>query len=212
MTDDQVRRTEYHHGNLPTALVQAARQIIEEQGVEALSLRAAARKALVSHGAPYHHFTNKAAMLAAVATEGFQELAEAILREQWQYTQDDYLGRVVAVGRAYLDFAIRAPAVFRLMFRPELIRPWEHAELRSAESRAFNCLSAAIAECQAHGQLPGNDPLLLSLAAWSSVHGFASLWIEGVLAETPLKDARFDEVSPELLRYIMLGLSSFHPW
>ena len=205
---DSQRRSDYHHGNLPTALVKAAREIVETQGVDAVSLRAVTRQANVSHGAPYHHFAGKAAILAAVAAAGFDELRSAIRTEQANYAPDDYYGRVVAVGAAYVTFARRCPAIFRLMFRPELTRPNNYPPLKEAEARTFGCLVEAIVVCQTAGLLPGRDPLPPSLAAWSTVHGFATLWIEDVLGETPLGGQSFESMAPELLKFIMLGLSS----
>jgi AcrR family transcriptional regulator len=202
------QQPDYHHGNLPAALVQAARQIIEAEGVDALSLRAVARRAGVSHAAPYHHYPNKAAMVAAVAASGFDEMLAVIRAEQANFAPDDSLGRVVAIGTAYVTFARRSPAIFKLMFRPELTRPDDYPPLKEAEARTFGSLLEAISVCQAEGKLPGADPLPLSLAAWSTVHGFATLWIEDVLAETPLGSLPFEDMAPELLRFIMLGLAA----
>jgi AcrR family transcriptional regulator len=204
-------RPDYHHGNLPAALVQAAREIVESQGVDALSLRRVARQAKVSHGAPYHHFAGKAELLAAVAADGFDQMLAAIRAEQAKYDSDDHFGRVVAVGAAYVTFARQSPAIFRLMFRPELTHPNDYPPLKEAEARTFGSLVDAIIACQQAGLLPGSDPLPPSLAAWSTVHGFATLWIEDVLAETPLGAQSFETMAPELLKFIMLGLAAPRP-
>ncbi len=208
MTDAPESHPDYHHGNLPAALVDAARRIIEADGVDALSLRAVARRAGVSHAAPYHHYPNKAAMVAAVAASGFDEMLSTIRGEQAKYPADDHLGRVVAVGTAYVTFARQSPAIFKLMFRPELTRPDDYPPLKEAEARTFGSLVEAITICQMRGLLPGANPLPLSLAAWSTVHGFATLWIEDVLAETPLGAMPFEQLAPDLLRFIMLGLAA----
>ncbi len=204
-------RADYHHGNLPVALVAAARRIVQSQGVDALSLRAVAREAKVSHGAPYHHFAGKAEMLAAVATEGFDAMVAAIQAEQSLRPADDFRGRVVAVGTAYVTFAREFPAIFRLMFRPELTRPSVYPPLQEAEARTFGTLVEAIAACQASGDLPGADPLPAALACWSAVHGFSLLWIEGVIAETPLGAQPFEQLALELMGYIMRGVSAPPP-
>src|SRR5262245_27538318 len=134
----------YHHGNLRPALVNAGLRLLESEGVRALSLRAVARKARVSHTAPYHHFRGKAELLAAVAAMGFDRLVELIGQEAPRAKADDPLARLYAVGRGYLRFALTHPSIFRLMFRPELIRPVEHLLLQQAEGRAFGALMEAI--------------------------------------------------------------------
>ena len=199
----------YHHGDLGTALLAAARGIVEHEGVGELSLRAVARRAGVSHSAPYHHFADKAALLAAVAAAGFDQLVSEIEGEQRRRSPDDYAGKVVAVGTAYVRFALQNPAIFRLMFRPELTLPARHAELRAAESRAFGTLVAALAECQARGLVPGTDPLPAAMSCWSTVHGFSMLWIDQVTAETPLGELPLDRLAQHVLETIMHGVVAF---
>jgi AcrR family transcriptional regulator len=199
----------YHHGHLRSALLAAARSIVEQEGVAELSLRAVARRAGVSHSAPYHHFADKAAVLAAVAAAGFEELVGEIEAEQRRGLRENSVGKVVAVGTAYVRYAIAHPAIFRLMFRPELTLPAEHPELREAESRAFGTLVAALAECQANGLVPGADPLPAAMSCWSTVHGFAMLWIDQVAAETPLGQLPLDRLAQHVLQTIMVGVSTF---
>src|SRR5262245_58895526 len=116
----------YHHGNLRPALIDAAMQILQRQGMDAVSLRAVARHARVSHSAPYHHFANEAALLAAMATAGFERMIEAIQFEVARTAKDDPWERLRATGRAYVLFAVQQPSVFRIMFRPELTLPADH--------------------------------------------------------------------------------------
>ncbi|HET8576665.1 MAG TPA: helix-turn-helix domain-containing protein, partial [Methylomirabilota bacterium] len=98
------RRGRYHHGDLPRALVAAAVSLVEREGVDALTLRGAARKAGVSQAAPYRHFADKQALLAAVAEEGFKALSEAMRRASAPH-EGDPLGRFRALGEAYVEFA-----------------------------------------------------------------------------------------------------------
>src|ERR1700674_5400381 len=95
----------YHHGDLPAALLRAAGKTLEKHGPAGLSLRAAARRAGVSHNAPYRHFPGREALLAALAAEGFAMLAERLRGQP---------GR--AMGEAYVRFALEHPQRFRLMF------------------------------------------------------------------------------------------------
>lgn len=176
----------YHHGALRGALIEAGVAIVERAGVEALSLRAVARGAGVSHSAPYHHFATKSELLAAVAAAGFDRLVRTIDEVAAEATLRCHLDGLRAVGTGYLRFALSHPGVFRLMFRPELTRPADHPVLLEAEARAFGKLLAMIVACQSAGELPGKDPLPLAAACWSTVHGLAVLHVEQVLGETPL--------------------------
>ena len=179
-------KSTYHHGSLRAALIGAGLTIVERTGVEALSLRAVAREAAVSHSAPYHHFATKSELLAAVAAAGFDRMVETIDQVAGQMAPTCQLDGLRAVGTGYLQFALTHPGVFRLMFRPELTRPADHPVLLEAEARAFGKLLATIVACQAAGELPGADPRPLAAACWSTVHGLAVLHVEQVLSETPL--------------------------
>lgn len=176
----------YHHGDLRRALVEAGLAIVRSQGVEALSLRAVARRAKVSHSAPYHHFHDKANLLAAVAAAGFDLLTATIESTATRAQVRTGIEALRAVGQGYLTFAFENAAIFRLMFRPELTRPADHPVLQEAEARTFGKLMEAITLCQQLGELPGRDPLPPAASCWSMVHGLAVLHVEQVLAETPL--------------------------
>ena len=176
----------YHHGDLRRALIDAGLALVERDGVAALTLRAVARRAKVSHNAPYHHFGTKAELLAAVAAAGFDRLVATIAQATVDHPPRTTLDGLRAVGVGYLQFALGHPAVFRLMFRPELTHPAAHPLLRDAEARAFGTLFTAIKAAQRAGELPGLDPSAAAAFCWSAVHGLAVLHVEGVLQETPL--------------------------
>ncbi|WP_422738284.1 TetR/AcrR family transcriptional regulator [Micromonospora sp. WMMD729] len=158
----------YHHGDLRRALLDAALEAIGEVGPAALSLRDLARRAGVSHAAPAHHFGDKAGLLTALATQGFERLTQALVA-----AGDDLL----AAGVAYVDFAVAHRAYFEVMFRPELHRP-DDPELTAARERAGSALRSGVAARGASGDI-GRD----SLAAWSIAHGFATLWLAGALPD-----------------------------
>jgi AcrR family transcriptional regulator len=157
----------YHHGDLRRALLEAALQAIAEVGPAAVSLRDLARRTGVSHAAPAHHFGDKAGLLTAVATDGFRRLA-ATLRQVYQAT-----GSFLEVGVAYVGFAVTHRAYFEVMFRPELYRP-DDPELVQARDQARALLYPPAAE--AAGE-PGTDGMRAAVAAWSLVHGLATLWL-----------------------------------
>ncbi|WFF02875.1 TetR/AcrR family transcriptional regulator [Micromonospora sp. WMMD964] len=159
----------YHHGDLRRALLVAAQEAIEEVGPTALSLRDLARRAGVSHAAPAHHFGDKAGLLTALAAEGFDRLAQALVR-----ADDDLL----EAGVAYVDFAVRHRAYFEVMFRPELHRA-DDPELLAARERAGAALRSGVAALPGGGAPADTDRD--ALAAWSIAHGFATLWLAGAL-------------------------------
>jgi len=162
----------YHHGDLRRAVLAAAVATITEAGPAGVSLRDLARRAGVSHAAPAHHFGDKAGVLSAVAAEGFDLLADE-LTAALQGTQD-----FLEVGVAYVRFAVQHRAHFEVMFRPDLYHPDDGAVL-AARDRASEALASGI------GSLPdkqaGPDARLAGIAAWSLVHGFATLWLNGAL-------------------------------
>ena len=195
----------YHHGDLRRALLAAGLDIVRSSGVEALSLRAVARQAKVSHSAPYHHFQNKAGLLAAVAAAGFEQMVAAIDAQAAAAGVKTPLDGLRAVGSGYLRFALENPAVFRLMFRPEMTRPAEHPVLREAEALAFGKLLQTIVLCQQMGELPGQDPLPPSAACWSIVHGLSMLQVEQVLKETPLGSLPFATLVHTVVETVIAG-------
>jgi AcrR family transcriptional regulator len=158
----------YHHGDLRRALLQAAVETIAEAGPAAVSLRDLARRTGVSHAAPAHHFGDKAGLLTAVATDGFRRLA-ATLRQTYQAT-----GNFLEVGVAYVRFAVTHRAYFEVMFRPELYHP-DDPELFQAREQARALLYPPAAEAATSPD--GRDDLRAGVAAWSLVHGLATLWL-----------------------------------
>lgn len=173
------RKSSYHHGDLRRALMDAALAMVKEGGVASLSLREAARRAGVSSAAPYHHFESVDALVTALCTEGFEGLAAA-MREGAAKAGSDARARMAAMGRAYVHYAVTHPAHFRLMFSvpaPGLDAP------SADEVPAFGQMLAGIRALQAEGLAPKGAVAPLALMAWSTVHGLASLLIEGPLAE-----------------------------
>jgi AcrR family transcriptional regulator len=158
----------YHHGDLPRALLEAAVQAIAEVGPAAVSLRDLARRTGVSHAAPAHHFGDKAGLLTAVAADGFRRLA-ATLGEAYEAT-----GSFLEVGVAYVGFAVTHRAHFEVMFRPELYHS-DDPELVRARDAARALLYPPAAEA-ANRPDSGGD-LRAGAAAWSLVHGLATLWL-----------------------------------
>ena len=172
------RRKPYHHGNLREELLEAAIRLIAEVGPTAFTLREIARRAGVSHNAPYRHFRDKDDVIAAVATQGYRELNTAMLDAAKPET--DTVRRLKCAGLAYIAFALRRPEHFTVMFDAPISRR-ANPEAAEAGERAFGTLVTLVKNCQDAGQLPAGDSLELALLAWSMVHGIAKLAITGRL-------------------------------
>src|SRR5215469_15447815 len=140
---NRVRSTRsYHHGNLHAQLVAAAEQILGEKGVEGFTLREAARRAGVSPAAPAHHFKDATGLLTEVATLGFAELAQ-MLGNADEKAGPDARSRLSAQGRAYVEFALKYPARFQLMFRGARLDP-TRGDFAIVADRAFMLLADAV--------------------------------------------------------------------
>src|SRR5215472_8564914 len=169
----------YHHGDLREALVRSAREILSEAGVAGLSLRAAARRAKVSAMAPYRHFADKEALLAAVAEYGFHHLAGRLAAAA--AAAADPRAGLGALGVAYVVFARDEPSLFKLMFGPAIEQKSVHPALDAAGCACFGALRQAVEAANFFG---GDCDLEdVSLACWSLVHGLASLIVDGRLSE-----------------------------
>ena len=190
----------YHHGDLRAALIRAADELLAEEGLEGFSLRAAARRAGVSPAAPAHHFGDTAGLLSEVAALGFDALAR-LLHVSDTLTPAQ---RLRAQGVGYVRFALTHPGRFQLMFRKDRLSA-DHAALHEAAERASGELEATIRALR--GIAPGReldaDGRTELLAAWSLVHGFAHLALDGKLAhmyEGATPDELLKRVLPKLLR------------
>ncbi|HEV2239259.1 MAG TPA: TetR/AcrR family transcriptional regulator, partial [Ktedonobacterales bacterium] len=176
LADDAAERP-YHHGDLRAALIQAGLAILAEQGAEALTVRAAARRAGVSHNAPYRHFADKDALLAAIAEEGFNELAEALERARL-FAGAAPRAQLEETGWAYVRFALDHPQHFRVMFSSSVAPGDRPPGLAAAATRAFGVLVAIVRAGQAAGVLTTGEPWQLALTCWAQVHGLAQLLLD----------------------------------
>jgi AcrR family transcriptional regulator len=168
------RRDTYHHGDLKRALTEAALGLVKDKGPKGFTLREVARRAGVSAAAPYRHFSDKAQLLAAVATQGFVQLHETL-----SASADDELDltrQVLDSGRAYVRWAVTHPDYYQVMFGAELDKS-DKPELLAAGARAFDDLLDVIVRCQEANLLPAGDPREIAGPTWSLLHGIASLAI-----------------------------------
>lgn len=156
----------YHHGDLRPALLRAAVEAIAQRGAAAMSLRDVARRAGVTHTAAAYHFGDKAGLLTAVAIEGYGLLARTLSATQRE--QESFL----EVGVSYVRFAVTHPAHFEVMFHPRLHHA-DDAELQDAKRQTAALLYGTTD--------PDEEQLAAGIAAWSIVHGLATLWLNGNL-------------------------------
>lgn len=201
-------RERYHHGDLQRALIAAAEAILIERGVEGFTLREAARRAGVSAAAPAHHFGSAAGLLTEVALLGFETLTR-FLRDGAAEGGADPAARLHGQGRGYVRFARVHPARFLLMFRKDRLN-WQDGRLRAAGQAAFAELEDAVRAYRGIGAGQPLDRAALTtvLAAWSVVHGFAHLALDGKFDGVgaahgggPLDDA----ILPEMLAGLWPG-------
>lgn len=170
----------YHHGDLREELLRVSLQLIDAEGLAAVSLRRVAREAGVSPGAPYHHFADRAALLAAIRTRGFELLRDELLTAR---ATDDPAAALSAMVDGYVHFAVTNPSRFRLMFRPELVESGKHPENSDAADAAFAVLEQTIGDAVRADVIPAEDAETLALTYWSLAHGLASLILDGKLGE-----------------------------
>jgi len=156
-------------------LLDAARAELLEHGLGGVSLRGIARRAEVSHAAPKYFFGDRAGLLTAIATAGFQELTEQLRSVAGDGDRD--LGDL---GRAYVHFGLDHPALFELMFRPEQLHP-EDPELRRAQAESIAVLASATTMIDVEGDQPDGIPPLMALVSWAFAHGLVALVRDGAL-------------------------------
>ena len=172
-----LRKQPYHHGDLRAALMRAALQLIEEHGVKGLALSDAARLAGVSVAAPYRHFKDKEALLAEIAAEGFTLFRDALARASERCPRDK-VKRLVEMGVAYVEFALQHRSHFKVMWEGGLPKD-KYPEVRQVGHEAYLLLEKAALELLP--EAPTSRQQALIATAWSVVHGYASLTLEGGL-------------------------------
>ncbi|WP_018160213.1 TetR/AcrR family transcriptional regulator [Smaragdicoccus niigatensis] len=161
--------TPYHHGDLPSALVRAAVELLEEGGAGELSLRAAARRAGVSTAAPYRHFADREALLSEVAAVGYRELAQQLIAI---HPEPSNANELADVAIAYVQFALTRTGMFRAMFA-------EPCDPTSAERVAATTAISDYVKSIVLRVFPDVEPQPMADAVWALVHGMAFLYLDG---------------------------------
>jgi AcrR family transcriptional regulator len=169
-------------------LLSAARAELVEHGSAAISLRAVARRADLSHASPKYHFGDRSGLLTALATEGFDALADRLSRVH----ESDPERQLAALGRVYIDFGLSNRALFELMFTPNELHA-QDGDLVAAQERAIGALTAAVSR-PAGGEPPSDTPKL-ALISWALVHGLVVLARDGALQAVDSQDSQDPQTS-----------------
>lgn len=190
----------YHHGDLRTALIDAAIEMIEEQGVDSVTMRSLSNWVGVSRTAAYRHFENKEALLTAIAIAGFEQFKIDLQLARLNPKLDE-IRRFQEMGRAYIRFAIENTAHYRLMFGDTVTQ--QNSTLRFAAKETFNELFYMLETLQGLRLIATDDPRAQALYIWANVHGLASLIINNKLKNN-------DNLSTLIVFFERTTLSGLH--
>jgi AcrR family transcriptional regulator len=180
-----LKKKTYHHGDLKNALIKAGADILSKEGVSALSLRKVAQQAGVSHAAPYAHFADKQALIAAISTEGYQKLYAQIAQVADQYRSDP-LRRLVESSWAYVQFALNEPDHFKVTLSGMIDKEQEYPAFVEAAQQTFNLVVDIVAQGQQAGLLRQGAPDLTAVSVWALIHGLVTLLLENQISHTVL--------------------------
>ena len=197
-----MKKKSYHHGDLAAALLNAAEAELTENGIERFSLRAVAKRAGVSHGAPAHHFSDVKGLLTALAAKGYERLLDQQSKREAE-KDGDARARLVASGLGYLEFAMANPQLFHLMFNSSI----PDRDDERFFNVALSVFDRLVDNTQAvNGKSPYSDEASMVdlMASWSLVHGLAELIVSG-RAERPLQLSQLSQEDREAVLSAILG-------
>src|SRR5689334_6137406 len=171
------KKPAYHHGDLKNALIEAGADILSKKGAAGLSLRKVAQKAGVSHAAPYAHFADKQALIAAISIEGYRKLYDAIEKATRKH-EGDPAAQLAAGAWAYVKFALDDPDHFKVTMSAVLEKEKEYPAFVEISYKSFELVLEIVEACQEAGVLRKGPSDLITVGVWSLMHGFVSLLLE----------------------------------
>jgi AcrR family transcriptional regulator len=197
-------RKNYHHGDLKNALIEAGIEILAEEGVGGLSLRKAARRAGVSHAAPYAHFADKQTLIAAIASDGHSKLNERLEAALARHP-DDPLRQFASAAWAYVQFGLESPAHYKTIFSGVLQDEHSHPEFVEFSQRNMQILRTIVERCRTAGILNASDmdAELQVVSIWGVIHGLVSLMIQGQVPTHLMKKTRTENMLIAALQQVV---------
>jgi len=186
-------RKNYHHGDLKNALIKAGVEILSKEGIEGLSLRKVAQRAGVSHSAPYSLFPDKQSLIAAISTEGFNQLYAELDAAVLAYPKSPKK-QLQQGALAYLQFALNNTDTFKIMFSGVLEKEKEYPAFVEISHKTFQRVVDVVRACQGAGIMRATSPEMMAVAAWGQVHGIVSLALEGQISHTVLDGHAIQDV------------------
>jgi AcrR family transcriptional regulator len=197
----------YHHGDLKRVLVDAALQLAEEGGAEAVSVREAARRAGVSPGAPFRHFPSRVALMTAVAEEAQRRFRAEIDAALSEVPDGDPLARFRCLGLAYLRWAMRNPAHFEIISSGKYFDHDQATELSRDNSELIGMTERTLADAFAKGQLRSGDLKRVQIAGRAMVYGFARMNIDGHFPRWGIAEADAERTAEAILDLFIEGIA-----
>jgi AcrR family transcriptional regulator len=198
--------SKYHHGDLRSTLIAVATELLTTEGIHTLSLRKIAQKAGVSHNAPYMHFADKEAVLAAIATEGFRQLTDAVAASVALLSGSSTRQKLLAASKAYVNFAIQHPNHLQVMFHPYEME--KYPELLEASQQSLHHLSELVALGQHNGELAGGNLHHMTKAIWTMVHGVAALSTVYKTSSLLAESASVEETVTTFMNHLFDGIAA----
>ena len=193
-----MKQDNYHHGDLKNALIDAGINILRQEGVRGLSLRNTAKQAGVSHSAPYAHFKDKQALIAAISTRGLKQLYQEVSGIAAQYRAQP-AAQLFEVAWAYTEFGINDTGLFNIIFSRILKSEHDYPEFVEISHQNFALIVDVIENNQQAGILRQSDPNLTAVSIWSMVHGFIALVLEKQIPSSILREYSIKELLHKVL-------------
>jgi AcrR family transcriptional regulator len=204
---DKPNKKNYHHGDLRKTLINAGIELISESGASSIDLRKVARIAGVSHAAPYRHFADKKALIAAISEEGFNllsiEMEQAILMKESSAHE-----QLRGMGHAYVQFALKNPSLVREMFSGLTIEREAYTSLYEVSKKLFNMIETVVIIGQEKGEIKVSNSKELTCVIWSMMHGTAILIIENQLRPITMQNNGIEHITRVCMDSLILGLGA----